>query len=79
MVVIQPFSGLMTFRAVTQGRPSPNSPNRANLGLNDPIPLGLRKAPFEAPYAACIVPLKTAKNHDKSPGYYRFLRNKLAR
>ena len=33
----------MILRAVTQGRPSPN---RANLGLSDAIPLALKKGPF---------------------------------
>ena len=46
--------------------------NRANLGLNDPIPSGLRKAaPSPHKTTEFFTPLKKARNHPELAGWLR--------
>jgi hypothetical protein len=54
-------SGLRNLNDSTQGRPDRN---RANPGLNDAIPLGLKDGPLgRIDEQAISIPLKKAKNH----------------
>jgi hypothetical protein len=61
-----PLSGLWDLNAVTQGRPSRN---RANLGLNEAIPSGLKDGALQnIDEQSIFIPPKTAKNRHQSIG-----------